>query len=477
MLSCTFHKLVQSLRWKAKKSNRLSTAKQNCHCNSFATIVLAIISSVSFIATNFANAEVVIKINKGVMKPISIALSIYDPTYSVLKSQIFSIISNDLQSTFLFRVISEKAFMQKLNGITVRPQFPLWKTINAQYLVNTEIHRNGDEVTISFFLYDVISEMQVDRFSITGAANSLRKMAHLAANSIYERITGERGYFDTKFIYVAVNRRPRGQKIHRLAIMDQDGYNHQYLTSGNSLVLTPRLSPTGTECAYFTYRERIVNGRRVPLSASIYRYDLRTGHVELIAHFRGMTYAPRYSPDGRKLIFSLSERGSSSICVMDLQTKAVTRLTRGRFIDTSPCYSPDGKYIVFNSDRDGAQQLYIMDADGSNVRRLSFSYGRYATPVWSPRGDWIAFTKFGNGGFHIGVIRPNGTGERMLASGYLVEGPTWSPNGRVVMFSQQEYNHQNFIYSVDITGYNKRKVNTPGEAIDPEWSGSYWSER
>ena len=204
----------------------------------------------------------------------------------------------------------------------------------------------------------------------------------------------------------------------------------------------------------------------------MYRYDLGNGRTELISRFKGMSYAPRYSPDGRKLVFSLSERGSSSIYELELSNKLITRLTRGRCIDTSPCYSPDGKQIVFNSDRGGAQQLYIMDADGSNVRRLSFSRGRYATPVWSPRGDWIAFTKFGSGGFYIGVIRPDGSGERMLASGYLVEGPTWSPNGRVVMFSHQDYNKRNKIFSVDITGYNKHEIATPNEAIDPEWSAN-----
>lgn len=419
-------------------------------------------------------ADVVVNINKGVMKRISIAISVFDPTYSVQKSLISRVITDDLQSTYLFRAIPEKAFMQNLMGVHTRPQFANWRSINAQYLVNIEAYRekdeSGDHITLQFHLYDVLSQMLVGRFSVTGSSMDLRKMCHLAANSIYERITGERGYFDTKFLYVAVNRGARGSKTYRLAIMDQDGYNHQYLTSGNSIVLTPRLSPNGRECAYFTYREKIVNGRRVPISASIYRYGLYTGRINLISHFRGMSYAPRYSPDGRKLIFSLSSRGASSINVIDLETGEQKQLTKGRCIDTSPCYSPDGKHIVFNSDRDGAQQLYVMDSDGSNIRRLSFSKGRYATPVWSPRGDWIAFTKFGNGGFYIGVIRPDGSGERMLATGNLVEGPTWSPNGRVVMYTSQDYAGRSKLYSVDVTGYNKREVPTPAEGMDPEWS-------
>lgn len=447
------------------------SSKKGAIINTIKNMVLAAIL-LCFSEIEMAHAEVVVNINKGVMKPISIALNIFDSANSFLKFQIDKVITNDLQNTYLFRTIPEKAFMQNLKGISVAPKFQLWKTINAQYLVNIEIRNQSGQVTLEFFLYDVLSELQVGRFSATGAASDWRKIAHLAANSIYERITGEKGYFDTKFLYVAVNRTPRGSKVYRLAMMDQDGFNHKYLTNGNSIVLTPRLAPNGRECAYFTYREKTVNGRKIPTSASVYRYDLGNGRTELISRFKGMSYAPRYSPDGRKLVFSLSERGSSSIYELELSNKLITRLTRGRCIDTSPCYSPDGKQIVFNSDRGGAQQLYIMDADGSNVRRLSFSRGRYATPVWSPRGDWIAFTKFGAGGFYIGVIRPDGSGERMLASGYLVEGPTWSPNGRVVMFSHQDYNKRNKIFSVDITGYNKHEIATPNEAIDPEWSAN-----
>lgn len=430
-----------------------------------------IIAAVFVVGIFQSSAEVVVNINKGVMKPVSIAINIFDPTNS-LENQISEVITNDLQGTYLFRAIPKAAFMQNLRGIAMLPTFALWKTINSQYLVNMEIKIENSKVFVTFALYDVLSEMQVSTFTASGSIADWRKISHLAANNIYERVTGEKGYFDTKLLYVSLNKYVRGKKIYRLAIMDQDGFNHKFLTNGNSIVLTPRFAPNGKECAFFTYREKTVNGRRIPLTASVYRYHLATGHTELISHFKGMTYSPRYSPDGRLLIFSLSDRGSSSIYTLDLRSRKITRITRGRCIDTSPCYSPDGRQIVFNSDRGGTQQLYVMDSDGSNIRRLSFSSGRYATPVWSPRGDWIAFTKFGHGGFYIGVIRPDGSGERMLASGYLVEGPTWSPNGRVVMFSHQDYSKRNKIFSVDITGYNKHEIATPFDAIDPEWSVS-----
>lgn len=430
-----------------------------------------IMIALTFVVGAFqSNAEVVVNINKGVMKPVSIAINVFDPKKS-LENQMSEVITNDLQGTYLFRAIPKAAFMQSLRGVADRPTFELWKTINSQYLVNIEVKVEGNKVFLSFALYDVLSEMQVSTFTASGSSSDWRRISHLAANNIYERITGEKGYFDTRFLYVSLSKYDRGKKLYRLAMMDQDGFGHKFLTNGNSIVLTPRLAPNGKECAFFSYREKTVNGRKIPLSASVYRYYLGNGRIELIANFNGMTYSPRYSPDGRLLIFSLSERGSSSIYTFDLNSKKVSRLTKGRCIDTSPCYSPDGKHIVFNSDRGGSQQLYVMDSDGSNIRRLSFSKGRYATPVWSPRGDWIAFTKFGYGGFYIGVIRPDGSGERMLASGYLVEGPTWSPNGRVLIFSHQDYSKRNKIFSVDITGYNKHEIATPFDAIDPEWSG------
>ncbi|MDR1361728.1 MAG: Tol-Pal system beta propeller repeat protein TolB [Holosporaceae bacterium] len=416
------------------------------------------------------DARVVIDINKGVMKPVYIAVDVFDP-FSRLKDMFLDVLRNDLETTFLFKTIPQNAFMQRLGGMEDKPNFPLWKNINAQYLASVEITPSAGMINISLALYDVLSEKAVEMLSLSANASNWRKMAHLVANRIYERVTGERGYFDTQILYVSVQNGANTAKVHRLAIMDQDGFNHKFLTSGANMVLTPRLSPNGNECSFFAYREKVVNGRRIPISASVYRLDLQNpSSPELISNFNGMSYAPRYSPDGRLLIFSLSDRGSSSIYTINIKTKELNRLTRGRCIDTSPCYSPDGKYIVFNSDRGGSQQLYIMDSDGSNVRRLSFSKGRYATPVWSPRGDWIAFSKFGKGMFCIGIIRPDGSCERMLASGYLTEGPSWSPNGRVLLFSHQDHAHKERIYSVDITGYNKREIATPTNAVDPDWS-------
>ena len=296
--------------------------------------------------------------------------------------------------------------------------------------------------------------------------NGLRRLSHQIADFVYEEFTGDSPYFDTQIVYVSESG-PADRRVKRLAIMDQDGHNHRFLTSGFDLVLTPRFSPMVHEIAYLNYFNDEPN---------VYILNVATGRTERVGAFPGMTFAPRFSPDGQHLIMSLAEDGTTDIFEYDIGAQDLRQLTRSPSIDTSPSYSPDGTKIVFNSDRGGAQQLYVMDRNGKNVRRISYGEGRYATPVWSPRGDIIAFTKIVRGEFFIGVMNTDGAGERLLARGYLVEGPTWAPNGRVLMYFKQEPRETDgsggevALYRVDITGFNESRVITPADASDPAWS-------
>jgi TolB protein len=298
--------------------------------------------------------------------------------------------------------------------------------------------------------------------------NAMRQLSHKIADLVYEEFTGDTGYFDTQIVYVA-EAGSQTRRVKRLAIMDQDGHNHKFLTSGLDLVLTPRFSPTTQEIAYLNFFNDEPN---------VYIQDIRTGRSERLGSFPGMTFAPRFGPQGDRLIMSWAkdEDGASDIYEMDLRTQEIRQLTNSRAIDTAPSYSPDGKRVVFESNRAGRQQIYIMNSDGKNVQRISYGEGRYATPVWSPRGDIVAFTKMHRGTFYIGVMNVDGTGERLLAEGFLVEGPTWAPNGRVLMyFKQQPFNSEGgggeaALYRIDITGYNERQIITPSQASDPAWS-------
>ena len=416
-----------------------------------------------------ARAELHLDITRGKIEPMPIAI----PDFSGgangggVAHEVTQVLSADLERSGLFLPLDSKAFIDKEAATRAPPRYGDWRLINAQALVTGTVETQADgRLQVEFRLWDVFAEQQLTGLRYTTTQQNWRRIAHIMADAIYKRITGEDGYFDTRVVYISETG-PVDRRIKRLAIMDQDGANHRFLTDGRSLVLTPRFSPTAQEITYLSY------ARGVP---RVYLFNIDTGQQEVLGDFPGMTFAPRFSPDGNKVIMSLAVDGNSDIYTLDLRTRQATRLTDSPAIDTSPCYSPDGTQIVFNSDRGGTQQLYIMRADGSDPKRISFGSGRYGTPVWSPRGDLIAFTKIDGGQFYIGVMRPDGSGERLLTQAFLVEAPTWAPNGRVLMyFRQQPTDKQGKggnprLYSIDLTGYNEREVITPQDASDPAWS-------
>lgn len=422
-------------------------------------------------------AEVRIDITKGNMRPLPIAIPEMfgnQPNESQMGKDIARVVAADLERSGLFKPIDQRAFIQTSASLQTGPRFPDWKQINAEALVqgSTLVAPDGG-MRVEFRLWDVFSETQmvgkaymISAQELTRRPNSWRRFAHLIADDIYRRITGEDGYFDTQLVYISESG-PKNDRKKRLAIMDQDGENHKFLTDGSDIVLTPRFSPTAREITYMSYY------RGVP---RVYIYQIDTGRREQLGDFPGMTFAPRFSPDGNKVVMSLAVDGNTEIYEMNLMTRQKSRLTTHPAIDTSPSFSPDGNRIVFNSDRGGAQQIYVMDSSGGNPQRISFGDGRYATPVWSPRGDLIAFTKMKGGEFYIGVMRPDGSDERLLASGYLVEGPTWAPNGRVLAFWREERSDDRGrgmstkLYTIDLTGFNERQALTPVDGSDPAWS-------
>lgn len=412
-----------------------------------------------------------IVLDKGQQEPMPIAihdLAGVDGSSSSIGRDIMKVVAADLERSGLFRPIDKSAFIERINSGNAIPRFADWRKINAQALVTGTItSTGGGKLKVGFRLWDVFGESQIAGKEFNSLESNWRRMAHLLADEIYKRITGEEGYFDSRVVYVAESG-PLKKRVKRLAIMDQDGENHKYLTDGKNLVLTPRFSPNSQEILYLSYAGK---GPRVHLR------DLQSGQEETLGRFDGMSFAPRFSDDGNKAIMSIAKGGSTQIHIMDLRSRQVKQLTNtSGAINTSPSFSPDGSRIVFNSDRGGSQQLYVMDANGGNVQRISFGDGRYGTPVWSPRGDLIAFTKMQGGRFYIGVMRTDGNGERILSESFLDEGPTWSPNGRVIMFFRQTPSSRGGsgggarLFSVDLTGANLREVMTPADASDPAWS-------
>ncbi len=437
-------------------------------------IIVIILLSIFIQTPIFALIKV--DITRGNLDPLPIAVSplhvdikssgIKDLKVKSLGDEISKIIESNFRATGLFNPLKKDAFVQKPDIAHLKPRFEDWRLIKAQALVTGKILVTGDKLKVEFRLWDLTAAKEMIGLAFTTTPSNWRRVAHMISDKIYERLTGENGYFDTRIIYVAENG-PKNQRVKKLAIMDQDGANTKYLTLGNELVLTPRFNPTNQLVTYLSYF------RNEP---RVYLLDIETGTQEVVGNFPGMTFAPRFSPDGKKIIMSFAKDGNSDIFTMDLETRVVERITEHSSIDTSPSFSPDGKFICFNSDRSGLQQIYVMRSDGTNVKRITFGKGIYGTPVWSPRGDLIAFTKVRNGRFYIGVMRADGSGERLLTENFYQEAPSWSPNGRVLIFYRETKSGpkgEGFtakLWSIDITGYNERKITTESDASDPSWS-------
>jgi len=380
--------------------------------------------------------------------------------------EISKIIEVNLKTSGLFNPLNKDAFLQAPDIANLKPRFEDWNLIKAQALITGKVSFIDEKLRVEFRLWDVLAGKEMVALAFTTVPTNWRRVGHIITDKVYQRLTGEKGYFDTRIIYVA-EEGPKTKRIKKLAIMDQDGANNKFLTLGNELVLTPRFNPTSQMVTYLSYF------RNLP---RVYLLDIETGMQEVVGDFPGMTFAPRFSPDGKKIIMSFAKDGNSEIYTMDLENRIVEKITNHPSIDTSPSFSPDGKFICFNSDRSGYQQIYVMKSDGSNVKRISFGKGLYGTPVWSPRGDLIAFTKLHKGKFYIGVMRTDGSGERLLTENFYQEAPSWSPNGRVLIFYREtktDVKGKGFsakLWSIDLTGYNERMVKTPTDASDPSWS-------
>jgi len=407
------------------------------------------------------SASLQVDVNQGNIQPLPIAIPDFlgDPAAG---PNVAKVVRADLDRSGLFKPLNPKSFIDQITNINVEPNYANWRVINAQGLVTGQAIAQPDgRLRVDFRLWDVYGGSQMLGLTISAASGDWRRIAHKISDAIYERVTGEKGYFDTRIVLISEGGPAKNRKK-KLAVMDEDGANPTFLTQGAYMVLTPRFNPTAQMIAYMSY----IQGK-----PRVYLFDMESGRQEMLGNFPNMTFSPRFSPDGNKVAMTLETGGNSDIYVMDLRTRAYTRLTFDTAIDTSPSFSPDGRQIAFESDRGGSQQIYVMNVDGSNAHRISYGGGKSGTPVWSPRGDLIAFTRQGGGAFHIGVMRADGSGERIVSSGWEDEGPTWAPNGRVLMFTRTlQGGRGSQIWSVDATGRNERRVQTPGDASDPAWS-------
>ncbi|MGB0902965.1 Tol-Pal system beta propeller repeat protein TolB [Halocynthiibacter sp.] len=432
------------------------------------TRLFACVMMFACVTTAQAQERLRIELDNPRIEPVPLAIPAFvaeNSQASEYAQQLSMVVAADLTGTGLFREVPQDAFISNITSFDAPVQYPDWRAINVEGLISGAVSVADDgRVTVKFRVYDVASGAELGSgLQLVGTIASWRRLAHKVADTVYSRITGEGAYFDSRVVYVSETG-PKDNRRKRLAVMDYDGANLQYLTDSSSIVLAPRFSPTGDRVLYTSYETG---------TPQVFLLDV--GSVQrraLGAQGNAMTFAPRFGPNGNTVVYSASTGGNTDIFTVDLRTGARARLTSAPSIETAPSFSPDGSQIVFESDRSGSPQLYVMAASGGEARRISFGSGRYGTPVWSPRGDLIAFTKQNDGRFHIGVMRTDGSDERLLTVSFLDEGPTWSPNGRVIMFMRETSgaDGQAALYSVDISGRNLRRVNTQGAGSDPAWS-------
>ena len=399
-------------------------------------------------------------VDEGVLRPLQIAVV---PFTGQNGPQISSVISGDLKRSGFFDPLNPASFVETGLTLANAPNFPQWTTIGAQAVLYGGVSQRADgRVDVGFRLYDPYRQCQLVSYQFTATSEQWRRIAHKIADVVYQRLTGEAGFFDSRVLFVSESG-TQLNRLSRLTIVDQDGFNPYFLTQGDEIIMSPRFSASNPD--EVTY---VALGKDY---SRIYLYNLATNRRESLGEFDGQVLAPRFSSDGSKIAFSIIRGGNTDVYVMNLRTRQLSRLTSDPGIDTSPSFSPDGNQIVFTSDRSGSARLYTMRADGSGQRPISRGGGVYTAPAWSPRGDLIAFTKQSGGRFHIGVMKSDGTGERILSSSYFEEGPSWAPNGRYIAFARQSPGGDTRLWTVDLSGRVVAQAGYDGRGSDPAWSG------
>jgi TolB protein len=425
-----------------------------------------------FISAQLASGLTTIDITRSNISTVPIAIQTFSSDGSgggdYYQKGILSVITADLESCGLFKIIDRESYIDEINNLDKTPDFISWRQLNASVLILIDISVAKGNVTTQFKVWDIFSQKALVFKKLDSMAKVWRRVAHKISDEVYKRLTGEAGYFDTKIVYVAVEGQGRNKK-RRLAMMDQDGANHEYLTNDKSIVLTPRFSTDLSSILYFSYDD--------PLKPSIKVFDLHNNKTRLLREFYGMSYAPRYTPDGKSALLTIEDKGVSNIYMYNLRSMEMKKLTSCQSICTSPSASPDQRNIVFNSDMSGGRNLFVMDMHGQSPKRVSFNKGSYTNPVWSPKGNLIAFTKtLGSSDFYIGIMRPDGSGEKIIAHGRLVEGPSWAPNGKAIVFEKEMMDDNGRIstklYKIDIVSRKEVEISTPSNATDAYWSNS-----
>lgn len=420
--------------------------------------VLGMLSAVSF--TSLAS-RLTIEITQGgqATTPVAVVPFGWQGTAPKPPHDISRIIEANLERSGRFTALNREDMLTRpTSGADIN--FRNWKLLNVDYLVVGRIQEVApDEYVVQVQLINVLSERQLFGFSYPASGKILRRMANHVTDIIYEKLTGERGAFNTRIAYVTSA--GGSNPVFHLYVADADGYNAQSIVKSAEPIMSPAWSPDGKKLAYVSFEDQ---------HSQIYIQNILSGQRDRISSFKGINGAPSWSPDGRKLALTLSHKGNPDIYVFDINTRDFSRLTDNIAIDTEPEWSPDGRHILFTSDRGGQPQLYQIPLSGGQAVRITYEGDYNAGGVYSPDGEYIAMVHGRDKRYRIALLETDTGRLQILTGGFLDEAPSFAPNGRILLYATVREGND-VLSTVSVDGrYQQRLASQDGDVREPVWS-------
>ncbi len=419
---------------------------------------LALVMSVGVVS--LARAELTIEITQGMDNPTPIAVVPTGWSGQPLSENISAIVEADLTRSGQFRAIP-KADMLSFPRTDKEVFYRDWRILGSEYLLTNSLRSTPEGgYSLDFALFDVLSQRKVLQRNITAGPNNLRDMAHAVSDAVYEAVTGIRGAFSTKVIYVEAF----GNDKFRLMVADADGARPKVLLDSAHPIMSPVWSPNGKEVAYVSFE----TGR-----PAIFRQVIATGERQQLTNFQGLNGAPTWSPDGKKLAMVLSKDGNPEVYTLDIASGTFTRVTRHFAIDTEPSWTKDGKSLIFTSDRGGKPQIYQVTLASGRIERLTFEGDYNARARLSPDGKTLVMVHRYSGVFHIATQDLESGDLRVLTETHLDESPSIAPNGAMLIYATK-YQGKGILAAVSLdAGVKFRLPSKQGDVREPSWSPYY----
>jgi len=412
------------------------------------------VAALAWLAAFCAHAQLSIEITGAGANRIPIAIAPFAGE-AALPPGVTSIVRADLERSGLFRTLELPPLVPQPTEAS-NVNFAEWKARLADALVLGSIAVRPDgRFEVRFRLYDVVKQAAIGGVAYTVSREQLRATAHRIADTIYEKLTGEKGVFSTRIAYVV----KRGARF-ELQVADADGANEQAMLVSNEPIISPAWSPNGKRIAYVSFQNK---------KPIVYVQDIEVPKQNVVANFKGSNSAPAWSPDGKTLAVSLSRDGNSQLFLINPDGSNLRRLTSSGGIDTEPRFSPDGQWIYFTSDRGGSPQIYRMSASGGEAQRVTFEGSYNVSPRVSPDGKSLAYIMRSGGKFQAALLDLATRQVQVLTDSDLDESPSFAPNGRQILLATV-IGGRGVLSAVSTDGRVKQRLTlSAGDVREPAW--------